>query len=224
LSILLVEDEPRVAGFLKRGLEEAGYTVEIAAEGGEGLRKALQGGHDLLILDMMLPGMDGLELIRRARLRGIKTPALALTARASVGDRVDGLDAGCDDYLPKPFAFAELLARVRALCRRGPESPVDSLQVGSLVLDVRSRRVHVAGRPVELTNKEFSLLEFMMQRAGEPITRTAIAERIWGGQPDSPSNVVDVYINYLRRKIEVAGGPHYIHTVRGTGYIFREEA
>ncbi|HET6387082.1 MAG TPA: response regulator transcription factor [Armatimonadota bacterium] len=223
LTILLVEDESRVAGFLQRGLEEAGYHVELASNGGEGLRKALKGGHDLMILDMMLPGMDGLELIRRARARGITAPVLALTARAGVTDRIEGLDAGCDDYLAKPFAFSELLARLRALSRRSVDVPPGALQSGDLVLDVRNRRASVAGRPVDLTNKEFALLELLLEKNGEPLTRQIIADRIWGGQPDSFSNVVDVYINYLRKKLEEPGGARYIHTVRGVGYVLREE-
>ncbi len=216
----MVEDEPRVRSFLRRGLGEAGMAVDLAGDGEEALELALAARYDAIVLDLGLPRRDGLDALRELRARGCATPVLVLTARDAVTDRVQGLDAGADDYLVKPFAFAELLARLRALQRRGTaQSSV--IRVGDLVLDTAARTVERSGSRVELTAKEFALLEYLARHAGEVVTRTMIAEHVWNLDFDSFSNVIDVYIRYLRRKVDDPFETKLIHTRRGIGYVLQ---
>lgn len=224
MRILLAEDDGRVASFIQRGLEEEQFQVEIAGDGQSALHAALRQAHDLLILDLGLPQRDGLSVLAELRRREIETPVLILTARDSVADRVAGLNAGCDDYLPKPFAFAELVARVRALLRRrGGEKSV-FLRAGDLVLDPFSRRVTRGDRGIELTSREYDLLYYFLQHPNQVLTRTLIAEQVWGYDFDNFSNVVDVYVSYLRHKIDRSFEPKLIHTVRGAGYVLKVPA
>jgi heavy metal response regulator len=223
MRILVVEDEKKVAGFIRRGLKEEGYAVDVAADGTEGLAMALDGVHDLILLDVHLPGMNGFSLLKELRGRGLTTPVLLLTVRATIEDKVLGLDSGADDYLTKPFAFQELLARVRALLRRGGEEKSALLKVGDLTLDPARRSVHRRGEAIELTAKEFALLEYFMRNRDRVLTRTMIAEHVWNYDFDSMTNVIDVYVNYLRKKIEKGGHGKLIHTVRGTGYVMKPE-
>jgi heavy metal response regulator len=218
VRVLLVEDETRVRSFIKRGLIEAGLALDEAAEGDRALEIALEADYDAIILDLTLPGLDGLEVLRRLRAEGCATPVLILTARDSIDDRVRGLDAGADDYLVKPFAFAELLARLRALMRRG-STHGNVISVGDLSIDIASRKVERAGTPIELTAKEFALLEYLARRAGQVVTRTMISEHVWDINFDTLSNVIDVYIRYLRRKIDDPFEQKLIHTRRGVGYV-----
>ena len=223
MRVLVVEDEPRVRSFLRRGLVEAGLAVDAVAEGQAALELALANPYDAIVLDLMLPGKDGLEVLRELRSRRCATPVLVLTARDAVEDKVRGLDAGADDYLPKPFAFAELLARVRALLRRGsPQTSV--LSVGDLRIDLAARSAERAGRPLELTAKEFALLEYLARHAGEVVTRTMIAQHVWDIDFDTFSNVIDVYIRYLRRKVDDPFETKLIQTRRGVGYVLRANA
>jgi heavy metal response regulator len=218
MRVLVVEDELRVRSFLERGLQEAGFAVDVAADGEDGMRLALVHPYDAIVLDLMLPKRDGLSVLRELRGAGRATPVLVLTARDEVDDRVRGLDAGADDYLPKPFAFAELLARVRALLRRGTARP-SLLEIGDLRIDLLSRKAVRAGVKLELTQKEFALLEYLARHEGEVVTRTMISEHVWDMNFDSFSNVIDVYIRYLRRKIDEPFGTKLIHTRRGVGYV-----
>ena len=216
----MVEDESRVRSFVRRGLVEAGMAVDLAEDGEQALALARSVSYDAIVLDLGLPDRDGLEVLREIRARGCPAPVLVLTARDAVEDRVRGLDGGADDYLGKPFAFAELLARLRVLLRRGaPQSSV--LRVGDLVLDAAARRAERAGRPLDLTAKEFALLEYLVRHAGEVVTRTMIAEHVWNLDFDSFSNVIDVYIRYLRRKIDDPFETKLIHTRRGIGYVLQ---
>ncbi|HXG64341.1 MAG TPA: response regulator transcription factor [Blastocatellia bacterium] len=221
MRILVVEDEKKMAAFIKRGLEEEGAVVDIAYDGEDGLFRAATGNYDLIILDITLPRLDGLEVCRRLRDDRIATPILLLTARDSVEMKVRGLDSGADDYLTKPFAFAELLARIRALTRRNTGQVSMRLQVGDLVLDPLTRRVTRAGQPIELTSKEFSLLECFMRHPDQVLSRTVLAEKVWNESFDAFTNVIDVYVNYLRNKIDRNFSPKLIHTVRGAGYVLR---
>lgn len=221
VRLLVVEDESRVRSFLERGLKEAGFSVDSAADGEAGLRLALLNPYDVVVLDLMLPRLDGLGLIRELRSAGRATPVLVLSARDEVGDRVRGLDAGADDYLSKPFAFAELLARLRALLRRGT-ARASLIEVGDLRVDLVARTVERAGQRVELTAKEYALLEFLARHAGEVVTRTMIAEHVWDMNFESFSNVIDVYIRYLRRKIDEPFELPLIHTRRGIGYVLTD--
>jgi heavy metal response regulator len=223
MRILVVEDEPGIARFIRQGLSEAGYAVDVASDGEEGLDYALAAPYDLLVLDILLPKMDGLRLLRELRERGMRTPVLLLTARDTVEDRVQGLDSGADDYLVKPFAFPELLARVRALLRRPPLQSNPVLRVGDLELDTVRREVRRAGRRIDLSPREFSLLEYLMRHPNQVLTRTQIAEHIWNFDFYAESNVVDVYIGYLRRKIDRGFDRPLIHTVRGVGYRLSAE-
>jgi len=209
-----------VRSFVRRGLVEAGMAVDLAEDGEQALALARSVSYDAIVLDLGLPDRDGLEVLREIRARGCPAPVLVLTARDAVEDRVRGLDGGADDYLGKPFAFAELLARLRVLLRRGaPQSSV--LRVGDLVLDAAARRAERAGRPLDLTAKEFALLEYLVRHAGEVVTRTMIAEHVWNLDFDSFSNVIDVYIRYLRRKIDDPFETKLIHTRRGIGYVLQ---
>ena len=219
MYVLVVEDERRLAQLIQRVLEEEGHTADVAHDGAEGLAMALETSHDVIVLDVMLPEMNGLEVCRELRRSRVDTPVILLTALDGVDERVQGLDAGADDYLPKPFAFQELLARIRALGRRRVQGREPSeLRSGDLVLDLRRRRAQRAEKTIELSPKEFSLLEFLMRNEGRVVTRTQILDHLWGYDYDSESNLVDVYVAYLRRKIDRGHGRPLIRTVRGIGY------
>ncbi|HZP26911.1 MAG TPA: response regulator transcription factor [Dehalococcoidia bacterium] len=220
MYLLLVEDERRLAQVVRRVLEEEGHTVDMAHDGEEGLAMAMEGSHDVIVLDVLLPGMNGTEVCRSLRKQRIDTPVLLLTALDTVPDRVRGLDSGADDYLGKPFALQELLARVRALGRRRVQGrEPDRLEVDDLVLDLARRRAERAGEVVELSPREFVLLEFLMRNSGRVVSRTQILDHLWGYDFTPDSNLVDVYVSYLRRKIDSKHGKKLIRTVRGTGYI-----
>jgi two-component system response regulator MprA len=223
MKILVVDDERAVRESLRRALELEGYEIELAADGSEALYR-LEGDAepDAMILDVLMPGVDGLEVCRRLRGTGSKLPVLMLTARAEVENRVEGLDAGADDYVTKPFALDELLARVRALLRRTTDEDGDTLRFADLELDPAMREVKRGGRPIELTRTEFSLLELFMRNPRQVLTRTIIFERVWGYDFGYASNSLDVYVGYLRRKTEAGGEPRLIQTVRGVGYALRE--
>ena len=222
MRILIVEDEQKMSAFIKRGLEEEGAAVDVTADGEEGLFQALNGNYDLIILDISLPRLDGLEVCRRLRRERVTTPILLLTARDSVEMKVSGLDSGADDYLTKPFAFAELLARLRALNRRNRAEVNMRLEVGDLKLDPLTRRVTRGGRLIQLTSKEFALLECFMRHPDQVLSRTILAEKVWDETFDAFTNVIDVYVNYLRNKIDRDFSPKLIHTVRGAGYVLRK--
>ena len=216
-----MEDEHKLAGVLKRGLQEHGYAVDVAYDGPDGLDLALQEPYDLLVLDVMLPGMDGLTLCRRLRQERRNTPVLMLTARDGVGDRVAGLDSGADDYLVKPFAFRELLARVRALLRRDNLSRDPVLRAADIQINTVTHEVRRGSAAIELTSKEYALLEYFMRNPNRVLTRTQIAEHIWEYDWTAFSNVIDVYVSYLRRKLGDDREPRLLHTIRGTGYQLR---
>jgi len=218
MRVLVVEDEPGIAQFIRQGLREAGYAVDVAHDGQEGLDYAFVAAYDVLVLDILLPKLDGLDVLRALRDRGIKTPVLLLTAKDTVEDRVRGLDVGADDYLVKPFAFPELVARLRALLRRPPLQMDPILRFGDLAMDTARREVRRGGRLIELSPREFTLLEYLMRHPRHVLTRTQIAEHVWNFDFFSDSNVVDVYIGYLRRKIDRGFDCPLLHTVRGVGY------
>jgi heavy metal response regulator len=221
MRILIVEDDLNVARFIQKGLREERYAVDVAADGEEGLLLATVNPYDLIILDIMLPKLNGLKVCNRLRNERKATPILLLTARESIEDKVTGLDSGADDYLTKPFAFAELLARVRALLRRGSTQPAGRIKVLDLEMDPASHRVWRAGKEIPLTNKEFALLEYLLRNADQVLTRTAIIEHIWDIHYDSMTNIVDVHIKALRDKIDREFDPPLIHTVRGVGYVLK---
>jgi heavy metal response regulator len=222
MRILLVEDDEHIANFLKRGLKEEGYIVDVAYNGEDGLYLAENEEFDLIILDILLPKLDGFELCSRLRAKGNTTPILMLTAKDDIEDRVHGLDIGADDYLVKPFAFEELVARIRALLRRQKSVNSHILKVGDLTLNLFTREVKRGGRTIELTTREFELLKFLMYNPRQVLTRTQIAEHVWSYDFDYFSNVVDVYIRYLREKIDDPFEHKLIHTVRGVGYKIQE--
>ncbi len=223
MRLLVVEDEEALAGYLRRGLEEASWAVDVSGDAADAWRRLLLDTYDLVVLDLGLPGEDGISILRRMRQSSLDMPVLILTARASVEERVGGLNAGADDYLSKPFAFAELVARIHALLRRGRETRSALLRVADLQLDLLRRQAERGGRRIELTAREFAVLEFLMRHADEVVTRTMLAEHVWGDHYDSLSNLIEVFVNRLRRKIESEGAPRLLHTVRGAGYVLREE-
>ncbi len=223
MRILVVEDEKKVARFIQQGLEDEHYTVDVAFDGEEGLRASEAGGYDLLIFDVMMPKMNGLDLTRAYRRNGGVSPILMLTAKISTDDKVAGLDSGADDYLTKPFAFAELLARVRSLLRRGTIEKATVLTAADLELDTVTHKARRGGREIELTAKEYALLEFFLRNKDRTLSRTIISEHIWDYSFDTGTNLIDVYINHLRAKIESGFTGKLIHTVRGVGYVLRKE-
>jgi two-component system OmpR family response regulator len=222
MRVLVVEDEVKMAGLLRRGLEEEGHAADVASGGDDALWMSAAVEYDAIVLDVMLPGVDGFEVCRRLRERDVWTPVLMLTARDAVDDRIAGLDAGADDYLPKPFSFAELLARLRALARRGGVERPPVLEVGDLKLDPAARRVWRGEHEVKLSAKEFALLETFMRRPGQALSRYQLLERAWDMAYENRSNVVDVYIRYLRDKVDRPFGRDSIETVRGVGYRLRD--
>ena len=222
MRVLVVEDEPKMAGLLQRGLTEEGYAVDHAATGADAIWAATENPYDAIVLDLMLPDLDGFEVCRRLRDNDRWAPVLMLTARDAVPDRVDGLDAGADDYLTKPFSFNELFARLRALVRRGAAERPSVLRSDDLELDPATRRVRRDDTPVELTAKEFALLEYLMRHPGEVLTRSELIEHVWDFGYDGDSNVVDVYVRYLRQKMDRPFKRDTIETVRGHGYRLRE--
>jgi len=220
MKILIVEDEPKTGDYLKQGLTEAGFVADLARDGWDGLELAKDGHYDLMILDVMLPGLDGWQVLDGVRRAGVETPVLFLTARDQVADRVKGLELGADDYLVKPFAFAELLARVRTLLRRGRGGLEPTvLKVADLELDLLRRRAIRAGKKIDLTAKEFALLELLLRRQGEVLPRSLIASLVWDMNFDSDTNVIDVAVRRLRAKVDEGFASRLIHTVRGMGYV-----
>jgi DNA-binding response OmpR family regulator len=224
MRILVAEDDAKVAEHIRRGLREAGYAVDVATDGPEALWMAENHPYDAMVLDVMMPGQDGLTTLRRMRHKGLNAPAIFLTARHELEDRVRGLDAGADDYLAKPFSMVELLARLRAVLRRQRAEPLDRLRVADLELDLLARTAHRRNEEISLTNREFGVLELLMLSSPRPVSKTAIIEHVWDQHFDSGTNVVHVYVNYLREKIDRPGWPPLIHTVRGVGFALREPA
>ena len=224
MRILVVEDERKVASFLRQGLQEEGHAVEIAADGAAALDLLLDGpGYDLVVLDLMLPKRDGRSVLKTLRQRRVQTPVLVLTARDEVPDKVAGLDLGADDYLTKPFAFEEFLARVRALLRRSTGQRAPVLKLADLTLDPATRAVTRNNRRITLTTREYALLVYFLRNVGRVLTRPMITQRVWGLDFDPESNIIDVYVGYLRRKIDAAGERRLLHTVRGAGYMLSAE-
>jgi len=225
MKILVVEDDAKTAAYVAEGLREIGHAVDIALNGRDGLFLAADGGYDVMVVDRLMPGLDGIALVKTIRGAGVRTPVLFLSARGSVPDRVSGLDAGGDDYLVKPFAFSELLARVNALARRPTTAAVETvLRVADLEVDLLKRTVTRAGRPVELQLREFQLLEYLMRHVGQIVTRTMLLEAVWEFHFDPQTNVVDTHVSRLRAKVERGFGAPLLHTVRGAGYIIRAPA
>ncbi|NLI10851.1 MAG: response regulator transcription factor [Elusimicrobia bacterium] len=219
MKILIIEDEKKIADFIKRGLSEENYAAYTAYSGDKGLDMALENNYDLIILDLMLPGIDGISLCRELRKNNFKNPILMLTAKDRVEDKVKGLDSGANDYLTKPFAFEELLARIRALSRKDNSAQPTLLKNGDLQMDLLSHTVTRAGKKIDLTAKEFSLLEYLMRNAGKVVTRTMISEHVWDINFDTNTNVIDVFINYLRKKVDGENKKKMIRTIRGKGYV-----
>lgn len=224
MRILIVEDEAKIAAFLRKGLAENGFVVDVTGQGEDGLHLARHVAYDLIILDVLLPQLDGWTILKALRQEGKQTPVLYLTARDSVPDRVKGLELGADDYLVKPFAFSELLARIRSILRRGPARQPETIRVGDLEVDLVRLRALRAGQRLDLTPKEFALLSLLARRAGEVLSRTLIAEQVWDMNFDSDTNVVDVHIRHLRAKLDDPFARKLIHTVRGVGYVLEERA
>ena len=221
VRVLVIEDESKVANFIRKGLQQEQYAVDVAHDGEEGAYQAQNFDYDVVILDLMLPKVAGLDVLRKLRAQKPSLPVLVLTAKGSVGDRVKGLDSGADDYLAKPFAFAELVARIRALLRRGQQED-SKLRVAGLEMDTATHQVARDGRRIDLKPKEFALLEFLMRNAHRPVTRTMIIEHVWDIHFDAISNVVDVHINSLRNKIDRGESTPLIHTIRGVGYVLTD--
>jgi len=224
MTILIVEDEIKISKFIKKGLEMEHYTTDIAYDGEEALEKIEINSYDVIILDIMIPKINGIEVCRKIRENKIDTPVIMLTAKDSIDDRVKGLDAGADDYLTKPFAFGELVARIRALLRREKMVKPTKLEIGDLVLDPQNHEVHRGGKEIPLSNKEYKLLDYMMRRPGNVCTRTMIGEHIWGYNFADDSNVIDVYISYLRKKIDSGFKTRLLHTVRDVGYKIQDKS
>lgn len=222
MRILIVEDEKKIAHLIKRGLKEEGYAADIACDGVEGEFLATTNEYDAIIMDVMLPRMDGISLCKSLKEKKVLSPVIMVTAKDAVSDKVNGLDSGADDYLTKPFAFEELLARVRALLRKRDNSGAAKLKVGGLELDLQAHKVTRLGKDIALTSKEYALLEYLMRNAGSVITRTMAAEHVWDINFDSDTNIIDVYINYLRKKIDGGFKKGLIHTIRGRGYMIKE--
>lgn len=223
MRVLVAEDNADMGPYLEQGLREHGFAVDLVADGIRASEYAAVGVYDLLILDRMLPGRDGLDVLRRLRAGGDRTPAIFLTAKTAVADRVEGLDGGADDYLVKPFSFAELLARIRVVLRRGPEIQPPVLRVGDLSLDAATHSVERGGQRIELSAKQFALLHYLMRHAGQVVSRTMIQEHVWNYEFDGLTNVVDVHINRLRNKVDRGFDRPLIHTLRGVGYVLRED-
>lgn len=221
MRVLVIEDEEKLCEFIKRGLEEEGYEVEACFDGDSGLKLLNERDYDIVLLDLMIPGIDGLSLLKEMRAKGIDTPVLIITAKTSKEDIVRGLDSGSDDYLTKPFSFEELLARMRALLRRAKKEKAYVLEYKGLSLDAYTRKLSVSGKDVFLTEKEFLILEYMLRNSEKILSREEIANYVWGGRLDS-TNIVDVYVNFLRKKIEPISRKRYIHTVRGIGYVLKD--
>jgi two-component system OmpR family response regulator len=222
MRILVIEDDPETREFIVQGLSESGHTADDAADGKEGLVLALERDYDAIVLDRMLPGLDGLSIVKTLRAEGRRTPILILSALGEVGDRVEGLTRGGDDYLVKPFAFSELLARLEALTRRrDAEIPETRLRVGDLEMDLLSRRVKRAGKTIDLQPREFRLLEYLMRHSGQVVTRTMLLEKVWDYHFDPQTNVIDVHVSRLRSKVDKGFHPPLLHTVRGAGYVLR---
>ena len=224
MKILVIEDDPTVGNFVKRGLEQQRWGVDLVASGDEGEQMASTGTYDLIILDMRLPGKSGLQVLNALRSRGFERPVLVLTAQDSIDAKVETLRAGADDYVTKPFAFEELLARVEALSRRPRVLVSPALKVADLELHLDTREVTRGGTPIELTPKEYTVLEYLMRHAGRVMSRTLITEYAWGYHFDPGTNIVDVVINHLRKKIDASSSPRLIHTIRGVGYVIKAEA
>jgi DNA-binding response OmpR family regulator len=222
MRILLIEDEVKLSGFIKRGLVAERYAVDLAKDGRSGLELADTYQYDLIVLDLMLPEMDGGEVLRRIRRRNSSVPVLILSARGSVEDKVSHMETGADDYLTKPFAFAELLVRIKALMRRGPVNRASTIRINNLELDRLSQQVKRGGQRIDLTSKEYSLLEYLMSNAGRVLSRNMIIEHVWDQTFDGITNIVDVYIRHLRNKVDDGHEPKLLHTVRGVGYTIRE--
>ncbi len=222
MRVLVVEDDQKLAAVLRQGLKEQGYSVDLAAAAAQGFDMALASDYDAILLDVMLPGRSGFDVLRDLRARGSRSPILVLSARSSVQDRVLGLDLGADDYLSKPFAFQELLARLRAITRRPAVEPRSILKAADLEMDVARREVSRGGRTIDLTTKEFALLEYFLRKKGLLLTRAMILDHVWDFDYDGGSNLVEVYVNYLRRKTEQNDAPRLIQTVRGAGYVLKD--
>ena len=222
MKALIIEDEEKAVAYLRKGLSENGFVVDSEVDGIAGLERARSSEHDVLIVDVMLPRLDGYAVVAALRREGIETPILFLTARDEVADRVRGLELGADDYLVKPFAFSELLARVRSILRRAPNRSGDRLRIADLEIDIATRKISREGKMIDLTTKEFLLLSLLARRAGEPLSRTVIAERVWGMNFDPGTNVVDVHVRRLRMKVDEPFRRKLIHTVRGVGYMLED--
>ncbi|MBI5020038.1 MAG: heavy metal response regulator transcription factor [Ignavibacteriales bacterium] len=223
MKILIIEDEKKVAKFIQQGLEEEHYTVDVTHDGESGSKLAQNGNYDLLVLDILLPKKDGITILKEIRAKKNMTPVIMLTAKTSIEDRVEGLDSGADDYLTKPFAFAELLARVRSLLRRGSAEKTTIIHVADLQLDIIAHKAKRGEKIIELTGKEYALLEYFMRNVDRVLTRTIISEHIWNYNFDTGTNVIDVYINHLRSKVDDGFEKKLIHTVRGVGYVMKDQ-
>lgn len=223
MKILIVEDEKKVAKFIQQGLEEEHYDVDAVHDGESGSKLAQSGNYDLLILDILLPKKDGVTILKEVRAKKLSTPVIMLTAKSATEDKVEGLDSGADDYLTKPFAFAELLARIRSLLRRGPAEKPTLLRAADLHLDIVAHRAMRGEKLIDLTGKEYALLEYFMRNVNRVLTRTIISEHIWNYNFDTGTNVIDVYINHLRSKVDDGFEKKLIHTVRGVGYVMKDE-